>query len=206
MKPLKTKTRKEAKRKRNQTIIGLFIAFLMVFSIMGYALLSGTRQEQSQEIYNGHEFKQTAEGWQTQISIENQAFTLTTAYLPKEVENISMKGTPLLSAFKFKTIYIIANSISERQAASSFYINLEKIALRMQLACSEQESESDFCVENNLPIKSCDDASNTVTIIEIKETNQTSITYKNNCIIIEGKGSELVKASEKSLFVVFGII
>ncbi len=209
MRPLETKKGKEGKKKKNQMIIGLFIAFLMIFSVVGYALLSGYQgQEQGQETYNDHIFTKTQEGWKTQVSIENQAFIITTAYLPQELENISMQGTPLLDSFRFKTLYIIANDASERQAASSFYTNLNKIALRIQLACSEEESETEFCLENELPIKSCNDATFETTIIEIKEseTEEASITYKNNCIIIEGKGNELVKAAEKTIFVVFGII
>ena len=139
--------------------------------------------------------------------IEGKAHRITTAFLPQELENISSQGTLLLSAFKFKTIYIIANNVSERQAASNLYTNLNKIALRMQLACSEKEAESEFCLENELPIKSCNDASETVTIIQIEETEtEPNITYKNNCLVIEGKGSELVRAAEKSIFMAFGIM
>ncbi|UZE93862.1 MAG: hypothetical protein IB618_03820 [Candidatus Pacearchaeota archaeon] len=208
MQPLKSKAGKEAKKKRSQLIIGLFIVFLMVFSVVGYAFLSGTKPEQQgQETYNSYVFIDTPEGWKTQISIESKSYTITTAFLPQELENITIQGTPLLNAFKGKTVYIIANNLSERQAAISLYSNLNKIVFRMQLACSEEESETEFCLENELPIKSCDDATLEITIVEIKETeNEPIVNYKNNCLIIEGKGTDLVRATEKSVFIIFGIM
>jgi hypothetical protein len=149
-------------------------------------------------------------GWQTQININNQNILLNTFYLPQEVENISSSGTPLLADFMDKVIYLVATTDTERQSITS-YSALGKIALRMQLACSKEQENSTFCTEANLPIKSCDDVDWQTAIIMFQELNESSnnsatINYKNSCLEVKGKGIELVKASEKALFQIFGII
>ncbi len=213
MRPLETKSRHEAKRRRNQRLIGIFIAFLMIASTIGYAILQGTEGEHSQAEYNNHKFVKTESRWQTQIKINEKLVILNTFYLPQELENITTQGKPLIADFKDKNIYIIADSTNERQAAAKFSI-LDNFILRMQLACSLEQENSSFCLENNLPVKTCNDADFSTIIIflddnetdaETEET-ETNIKYKNSCLIIKSKGTELIKATEKTIFMIFGII
>ncbi len=166
-------------------------------------------EPEGQAKYKDYVFQRTLDGWQTKATIGNKQMHLMTIHLPQEVENISSQGSLLLSGFADKTVYIVANNLSERQAASSLAINLEQIVFRMQLACSPEEEKTDYCVESNLPIKSCDDATfdTAIILIEEQETLQTSdINYKNSCLVIKGKGSELIKAAEKAVFMIYGII
>ena len=211
---IKTKAQSEARKKRNQLIIGIFISLLMVSSIVGYALLSGygeENQNQKKQEYNNYVFTKTEEGWQTKVNVAGNEIFLTSFFLPSELENITTEGRPFLSDFQGKTIYIIANNLSERRAASIFASALGKFVLRIQLACSEEEANESFCSENNLPVKSCEDASFTTLVIEIKEGKEetevkTNVNYKNSCLIIEGNSHDLIRASEKAIFMIFGII
>lgn len=217
MKPIETRIvreKKESRRKRNHTIIGLFIAALMIFSILGYAILSGQRatEIEEQKEYNNHIFTETDQGWQTQINAGNKIITLTTSYFPKELENITTQGKFFFSDFNAKTIYIITNASTEK-AASKLAFSLNNIALRIQAACSENESETDYCLDKNLPVKTCSDVSFQTKIIELKlkETgNETEtepkIIYENSCLIIQGKSQELITASEKAIFMIFEIM
>ncbi|MCX8194232.1 MAG: hypothetical protein N3G19_02615 [Candidatus Pacearchaeota archaeon] len=198
---------KEKKRQRMNIIIGIIIAFLMIASVIGYALLESYQGEEGQTAkYRNYKFIKTENGWQTQIKVANQLITINTYHLPQEVENISSEGKPLLADFLNKVIFIVATTETERQAAFE-YNNFGAIALRMQLACSPENENSSFCVENNLPLKSCEDADWQTTIIKIKETeNETSVNYKNSCLEIKGKATDLIKANEKAIFMTFGII
>jgi len=224
MRNLHTKTRKGAKRKRNQTIMGVIIIILMTTSVIGYAILSGKEEQQEKIIYKDYEFIKTSSGWQTQINRANKDLVLNTEYLPQEVENITNIGRPFLEDFTNKNIFIIVSSNTERNAAYIFN-SLSLFTLRIQFACPEEKINSSFCIDNNLPIKSCNDTRFDTTIIEIQdleitedqETNNTkinesiinfepSVNYKNQCLIIKGKDEELVKASEKALFMIYNII
>lgn len=210
MRPLETQARKEARKKRNQVILGIFISLIMLLSVVGYAFLSSYSEElQDQAKYKEYTFKKTLDSWQTKVNVGARQIDLITFYLPSEVENISAEDSLLLSNFIDKTIYIVANNLSERQAATSLAINLEKIVFRMQGACSSEEQETEYCIENNLPIKSCDDATLDTTIIMIEEDEtlqEASINYKNGCLVIKGNGSEIIKAAEKAIFMIYGII
>lgn len=219
MRPLETKTTKEKKRQRMNLAIGIIIAFLMIASVIGYALLESYQGEESQIVeYRSYKFIKTENGWQTKINMAEQEIIINSYYLPQEVENISSQGTPLLADFLNKVIFITAVSETEKQAALE-YNNLGSIAQRMQLACLPEQENLSFCVDNNLPLKSCDSADSETTIVVIKElseneiSNETnnetltpSVNYKNSCLVIKGKGIDLIKANEKAIFMIFGII
>ncbi|MGB9708043.1 MAG: hypothetical protein ACPLXC_01815 [Candidatus Pacearchaeota archaeon] len=212
IKPLTTKSEQEKKQRQQfKIIVGIIIAVLMIASTIGYAVLEREHgQKQGTASYNNYTFQKTETGWQTSLKINNQDIALNTFNLPQDVENISTQGSPLLANFMNKVIYIVAASQEERKAAIE-YNALGKFALRIQLACSQKNENETFCVENNLPIKSCDDVDWQTVIIMLEELGENSndsatINYKNSCLEIKGKKEELVKANEKALFMIFGII
>jgi len=213
IKPLETKKDQEKKSKRNRMWIGLFIVVLMVASTVGFALLQTTREEteESQQEYNNQKFVKTDRGWQTQTSVLGKIITINTFYLPQELENITTSGQAILDNFRSKTIYLVADDYEERQAASFLWSALNPIALRIQMACLEEESNDSFCQDNNLPTKNCDNANQQNTIIIIKEITEeniqtTTINFKNSCLLIEDKKKNLIKAGEKAIFMIFGIM
>jgi hypothetical protein len=183
----------------------------MVFSTIGFAVLesySGQQQGQGQTKYRDYQFVETESGWQTSLKISDKDISINTFYLPNDLENLSSHGKPLLNDFIDKKIFIIASSNTERQAASEYNV-LDNFALRIQLACSKENENTSFCTENNLPIKGCGDVDFETSIIMLQETNQTnetSVNYKNSCLVVKGYSIELVKAAEKSIFMIFGIM
>ena len=222
LKTLETKKAREEKQRRNQVIMGVFIAVIMVTSIAGFALWNRPVEEgQKTEVYDNYEFIEFEGLWRTQLDIEGRDIVLNSFYLPQELENITTKGKPLLADFRKKIVYITINSASSetQQAFSEFWSTLNTFVFRIQIACPKQEANSSFCIERNWPIKSCDDADSSTAIIIINEQKakeeeeveeakeiETSINYKNGCLVINGKNTEIVKASEKSIFMIFGIM
>lgn len=49
----------------------------------------------------------------------------------------------------------------------------------------------------NITLRNCQDATESTKVIIFKEENQTKISYKNNCLTIQGKGEDLTKATDK---------
>ena len=213
MRALETKevrAKKESGKKRNHTIAGIVISVIMLFSIVGYAFLSGqgTEEDSGTREYNGYLFIETESGFQTQVTIQNTGIALTSLYFPEELENISTNTGLLLSDFNNKIVYIVTNT-STQIPAYKLSQSLNSIALRIQAACSEQEAETEFCIERNLPIKTCEDADFQNSIIILKETEpgtETKINYELSCLTLEGSKDELIKASEKVIFMIYGIM
>lgn len=215
IRPLETKESAEKKKNRNAIVIGIVIAAIMVFSTVGFAILesySGKQQSQgygNQTTYRNYQFVRTEAGWQTLLKISDKDIAINTFYLPQELENLSSQGKPLVSDFVDKKIFIIASSNIERQDASEYNI-LGDFALRIQIACSKENENTSFCLENNLPIKSCDDVDYDTAIIMLQELNDTgteaSVNYKNSCLVVKGNSAELLKATDKSILMIFGIM
>jgi len=57
-------------------------------------------------------------------------------------------------------------------------------------ACYE---DNDACAD--MPLRTCDDATETVGVILLKESNETKVNFKYNCLTIQGK--DLVKLVDK---------
>jgi hypothetical protein len=212
MRPIETHEAKEKRKHRDSVILGIIIVGILILSTVGFAVLESSQEnnKNTQTTYNNYDFVKTDYGWQTTVQILGQSIVLNTKYLPSEVENISMEGDPILDDFYNKAIFLVASEQNEIQAISEYGI-FEGLAERMQFACSLENSNSSTCLEKNWPIKSCDDANQQNTIIIVKETkdindNSTTINYKNSCIQIQGKGAELIKANEKAIFKILGII
>ena len=210
--PLESKAKKEAREARNKTIFGLIIIFIMVFSTLGYVLW-WREPEQSADnpdikTYNNHTFYRSYSEWITPVIIDNNQVNISMNYLPEELGNVTVKGTPLkISDFKNKAVYLIADDNNEQIAASGFGL-IESIAKRMQFACLEEEANETFCTERDLPVKSCSDADAEHAVIIVKETNiDPRVIYETGCLQVKGTGSEnLTMASEKALYQILGII
>jgi hypothetical protein len=57
MKRLVSKSERERRAKRNQIIVGIVLVFLMVLSVLGFALQGNAgNQEEDKIVYNGLEF------------------------------------------------------------------------------------------------------------------------------------------------------
>ena len=208
IKPLKKPEDNEKRRRNRNLIIGAVLILLMILSTVGYAILEGNVNESQKNKYNGYEFTTNTGGyWQTKIKLSGQEKTIQTYFLPKDVENISYTGNILLSDFDGKTIYYVSNNYgSENNAISALDTELRNYYLRAQSTCSPENENLSFC--QNLPIKSCDDASSQTMIIKINDiTNSTpSISYKNYCLAISGSGIDLTKAVDKIIFKIYGVM
>jgi hypothetical protein len=140
--------------------------------------------------------------WQTNIN----GLVIETLYLPQEVKDVTIR-TPYISQqdFSNKAVYFIAKNDLERQAA--FNVGGYLSALRMQYACLPGDNDT-IC--NELPERDCDNADNSNSIIIIQDTsettNETRINYANGCLELEGNQETLIKATDKVIFIMFGII
>ena len=175
------------KKKRNQIILGVLLALIMVLSTLGFALQSGAGDTPSDQIsgneaeYNGFKFVNQNGLW----VLGNLVFK----YTPQQVPDIGSGSEIKLKAnYQGKPAYIYSE---EEGAETEIVVNLGQIAQRVQKACPENTT----CKEKDLPEKTCND-----NFIIIKEGNTNSITQNNNCVFIEGKKEDLAALADQFLF------
>lgn len=201
LRPLETKEERERKARKRNLIFGIMIAVVMIAGTIGWAITS--REEQTQKKYGNFKFQKIENYWVTYVKIHNQNFPVSTTFLPQEVEHIKSNNVYLEKIYG-KTVYFVAIKNSELQAAQELAINFYYFAKRMQLACQEKDANESFCLEK--PIKSCDEAEAEELVIVLEEKPEAEIIAEGNCIMISGNETEIIKAADKVIFLVFGII
>lgn len=196
IKRIVTKQEMEKRQKRNQIIIGIVLASVMVLSTLGFALQSGSdgdsdeNSQNSNKInYNGYEFENINGLWILGTSVGSFVFS----YNPEQTNigfvNLSMKA----ENYRGNPVYLFSKN---KDAKTELYANLLNIAERVQEACVEGE----ICNDKSLPIKNCID-----NLIIVKESNFSSIKQSGNCVYIEGQQSQLVSAADEFLFKILNI-
>jgi hypothetical protein len=187
----------EKKEQKKRRTAGIIIAVIMLFSTAAFAFMESTSNTNSNsQKYKDHTFQLTESGWKTTVNGQS----IVTQYLPQDVENIS--SAQFISGNLGSTIYFVANSYDEKQAASELSNILN--SQRKQFACLPEDSNSSECLE--LPLKDCNSASSDSGIVIIKESNESSISYSNFCITIKGNATDLVREVDKTIFKIVGII
>lgn len=191
--------RKE-KKQRSGTIFAFVIAFIMIFSVVGYV---GLERQNSQFKYNGIKFTQdtNSRAWSTIIN-ERQ---LTFDYFPSEVEYINLSSeidSSLSNKPEVDTTSEINDTFSEEIALAQYNMALTMNSLNIYLRRGFAEN-STF----NLPIITCRDATPAVPVIYFKQSNETKVTLENSCIIAEARNSiEILRIKDRLLYSMLGII
>lgn len=178
------------KRRRNQITIGIILIFVMVISVLGFALQgfgSGNTDTEDSSVnnieYNGFEFVNQNGLW----VLGNFIFR----NVPQQVEDIGFVSSTI-NDYQGKPLYISSES---DEAELEIYINIGNIALRIQKACIEEEECS-----GDFPVKTCTD-----NFIIIRESNISNIMQQDNCVFIEGDSEDLTKLTDQFLFKILGI-
>jgi len=199
---LKTAKEKEAKEQKAKRFFGIFVIAVLALSVAAFALMSYSPPQEGEK-YGKFTFTREMEGWQTSV---DDYFLLTT-YLPQEVESINHSGVLKVEDFQ-NIVYFVAKSESERKAANE--LDRVLLALKKETACLPQYANESACI--NMTLKDCSDATFIQKIVvfeeieEINDINKTSIDYKNNCLTIKGDSVNIIRATDKVIFLLFGII
>ncbi len=170
---------------KKNLILPIFIASIMILSILGYSLGSSTSSNKIK--YKNNVFIQTEQGWVTYINNQKLLFLNN----PNELSNISIpvKLSELNSANK---IYLALDTENNIESVYSLLQNiLPVLTPRVVTACIK---DTEKC--SDLPLKTCSDATSSDKIIQIQYSEIPSITYKNNCLLIQGTIKDLMQQIE----------
>jgi len=208
MKRIISKKQRERKERKNQIILGLILVLLMVLSLGGYALMSGSNSSNTQNQiikYNQIKFIENSGNWY--FNLYDSEFE--TKYNPEELENLSKiifndfnnsNFTKILSDYQNKPLYFSGDSENFMNCFYEINKNINPFILRQQLACLENE----IC-SKDLPIKNCEQ--DNLIIIKNSEDSDlnTKIYQKDNCVFIITNQEDSIKSCDLFLFKILGI-
>src|SRR4030042_915155 len=155
-------------KKRTLTYgIGGFIILLMVASALN---MSGEEEEKYE--YHGLKFIQTEQGiWMAYK--DNQQITL--LYSPEELEKIELPANVGMISYSQK-IYISTDDIKTNAKPMDYFKRKIRITESKPYACTK---DAPGCEE--LPLKTCEDATQEQAVVIFKRAEETKIEYKANC-------------------------
>jgi len=171
---------------KKNIIVTIFIASIMILSVIGYSIGSFTSQNKIK--YQGKIFLQSDQGWITYIN-DKQLVLINN---PNEISNITIPVIlqELNSATK---IYI---TLDMENSLDNFYQLFQQdimplLTPQIVIACIK---DSEKC--SDMPLKTCQNATLSNKIIQIQYSQQSLLSYKNNCLLMQGTQDNLIKQIE----------
>lgn len=166
--------------------------------------LEGDENPETNYMYNGFVFVKVGTLWYTRWQSEGAQFSIPLHYGPLEVEDVGAEGR-LDDRFNTGKYYITFDPNGEdfshvALAAGELGRNLvEGLGMTISSACYTNHSVCD-----GKPIITCENTDEPV--IYIKESNNPKIVMDGNCLILQGKGKELVKVVDRAILQMYGIM
>jgi len=173
-----------ATKERKLTVaFGLFFIMIMVFSA-----LSMYEKPDTENIYEykGIKFTNTETGWQ---AYKTDGTLMTLASSPRELENITIDYIPLNLLNSMEKIYVSTNPQDRNREAMYEFTKLPIAPLKVAACYEDVEGCADY------PLKTCEDATDSIGVIVVKQSNVTEVSYKYNCLTIQG--DDLLKLMDK---------
>ena len=190
------------KKKFNSTLwMSLFIAFIMVLSILGI-MVGETSPSGSKIKYNDFTFFRVQDGFMTKINKKDVRFS----YFPSDLENITIDPAIKDNFNNINMVYLTYNPNQPAvQAIANVLYSLKPILDDF----FNIYSANSMTVNNtyNLPVITCANATSTVPVIDFRESNSTQLLFEDNCIIFEASSaSDFVLLKDRLLYSLFGIL
>lgn len=190
--------KKKDEKQRTKIIMSIFIAFIMITSVIGFMFGQYATQKFK---FGKYTFTRTDQGFSLIINKQDVYFD----YFPTEANltNFSqgiderVKASKMLYlTYDFNTTHAPALG----KAAYDLTLSLNKFGIFVQPAFTNQTSF-------NVPVITCANSSMFVPVLYFKEANQTRAYIEANCIILEGDSDiNFVRLKDRLLYGFFGIL
>jgi len=182
------KSERERIERRKRISIGIVLVGILILSTIGYAFYNTEKEDVKKIEYNDVKFVLREDGlWHFNAG----GYEFTTAYNPKEVQDISSNIFRSFQDYFGKVLYFSYDSDSE--GVNEIMRNLGGFVNRVQYICTEE-------CEEDLPVKDCKE-----NIIVVKEAGENLIRQEESCVYISAKKEDILKASDAFIFEVLRI-
>jgi len=189
--------RKNVKRTQ-QIFLAVFIAMIMTTSILGF--LWG--QESGEQLkYKNKVFTRQQEVWVTEVNGLKKSFY----HFPSQVEDIPVDANAISTIKNTPMVYMTydPNQTAVNYIAQGIFDLNEEFSAINIYSVNALTKENKF----NSPIITCLNATANTPVVYFEQTNQTRISFDNNCIVVEAKtGLDFLRARDRILYAISGIL
>ncbi len=188
------------KEKNRGKFFSIFIVVIMSMSILGFLIGSGGDSQQKLK-YNGINFIRSGDNWIVSVSNTQLIFD----YFPEEVEYIiiSSELVDRIGTLQVDLTYDINDSFKDAIALSIYSLQQNIGAVSNAYLRQGLTTDNEF----NLPVITCDDATEFVPVMYFKQSNETKVYLENDCIIIEADSEiDFLRVKDRLLYGYFDII
>jgi len=202
-------------------VILLILAAIFVFSIfhkpepktledLHVLNLKGKLKPEQGYIYKGvYSFVTLDNLWYTQLSSPKgtKVYSLALRYSPKDLKDVAIEGSLNKQFFDAQDEFYVTFNPTGREfsyiglAVADFNTHMSKVFEKKPIAACDR-NETEPC--KTRPIVTCEDAGKLV--LYVKESDKFRAYYNGNCIVVEGKGLDLVKGVDRILYNLYGIM
>ncbi len=169
----------------------------MVVSVLGVALNYTTSDPSTQSEFKGHEFNQINGQWIGYKDDEKITISTEPTYLELiQVPDISF---PDLNTGK---IYFTTNPQDNipYNALLDIQTNIVPKLNSLAIACTQ---DTPGC--ETLPLKTCSDASPTNPVIQLEVSDTPTITFNNNCLLIQAPSNSFIMYTDALILQLYGL-
>ncbi len=205
------------------SIVAVVLLFVSVFAYVTFSKqqpktleelhvlnLKGKLKPEQGYVYNEvYSFVTFDSLWYTQLISPKgtKIYSMALRYSPRDLGEIPIEGNLNYDLFNnqsefFVTFNPTGNELSYvALAVADFNTHMSKVFEKKPVAACDR-NETEPC--KTRPIVTCDDTANLV--LYIKESERFRAYYNNNCIVVEGKGFDLVKGVDRILYNLYNIM
>ncbi len=178
--------------------MGLFIAFIMVFSIFGFIIDFAVQPTTKKLKYDDFKFTLVNNQYIAKINGKEHVFV----FFPKDLEYITVLDDvkSLLSQPVLTVTYDPGSDMAGNLAEAQYYFEVQLDNKVIERALTNNEG-------TKLSQKSCSDASESQPVIELRKGDVSSIKAENSCIIVTALDAyDLYQNTERIIYTVLGVM
>lgn len=184
-------------------IIGVILLLALISNYRG----SNESDNENYYSYHGFDFVKHGDMVQTQIQIKadmSKLYTIELRYGPRELKDIPVIGEPKYFSLA-EEVYVAFNPDDENLqyvalATADIQMNLIRVLNKKMIAACTEESEE--C--EGTPIKNCENSE--LPIIIVRQDPVALVEQKGNCLFVQGPDMDMVRAADKFLLYLYGIM
>lgn len=147
--------------------------------------------------------------WYTQLTSPkgSKIYSLALRYSPKDLKDIAIEGDLDTAFFDSKPEFFVTFNPTGKEfsfiglAVADFNTHMSKVFEKNPIAACDR-NETEPC--KNRPIVTCGDKDKLV--LYVRESGKFRAYYNDNCIVVEGKGLDLVKGVDRVLYNLYNIM
>jgi len=184
-----------------KTIMSLFIAFIMIVSVIGFSL-SFAQPAGEKLQYKEHKFVRTQQGLRTKLNDINVYFYS----FPRDIEEMEFDEGAKVAVDSARVIWLSYDPQDEKAAdiADTFYY-MEEILGRVADVYVMRGLTNNTGYQ--LPQVTCANASTTVPVLVLTSGNETRITHQSGCITAAAvESKDVYRAGDRILYQVLGVM